>query len=90
MFGTELDLSRQFLKMTTQHIKYVSKRDIAKHFGVSERTIDRYRQFGIFRQGEHYIRKFPKSNNSPLLFLLDKCDKAYWQEFVVNQMELAK
>lgn len=90
MFGTESGLSRQFLKMTTQHIKYVSKRDIAKHFNVSERTIDRYRQFGIFRQGEHYIKKFPYSKTSSLLFMLEKCDEAYRQEFVVNQMELAK
>ena len=90
MFGTESDPSRQFLKMTTQHIKYVSKRDIAKHFSVSERTIDKYRQFGIFRQGEHYIRKFPNSKNSSLLFMLEKCDEAYRQEFVVNQMELSK
>lgn len=70
--------------------QYVSKRDIAQHFGVSERTIDRYRQFGIFRQGEHFIRKFPKSNHSPLLFLLEKCDEAYRQEFVVDRIELAK
>ena len=70
--------------------RYVSKRDIAKHFGVSERTIDRYRQYGIFRQGEHYIKKFSHSNNSPLLFLLDKCDKAYRQEFAVERMELAQ
>ena len=77
--------------MTTNLMtKYVSKRDIAKHFGVSERTIDRYRQFGIFRQGEHFIRKFPHSNNRPLLFILDTCDKAYRQEFAVERMELAQ
>jgi hypothetical protein len=77
--------------MTTDLMtQYVSKRDIAKHFGVSERTIDRYRQFGIFRQGEHFIGKFPHSNNSPLLFLLDQCDKAYRQEFAVDRMELAR
>lgn len=90
MFGTESDLSRQFLKMTTQHIRYVSKRDIAEHFNVSQRTIDRYRQFGIFRSGIHYVRKFPNSNNSPLLFLIDQCDDAYRQEFVVKNLELAK
>ena len=70
--------------------RYVSKRDIAKHFGVSERTIDRYRQYGIFRQGEHYIRKFPNSKTSSLMFLLEKCDYAYRQEFVVKNLELAK
>ena len=77
--------------MTTNLMtQYVSKRDIAMHFGVSERTIDRYRQFGIFRQGKHFVRKFPNSNNSPLLFLLDECDRAYRQEFVVEKMELSQ
>jgi len=90
MSSNELGLSRQFFKMTTYHTGYVSKRDIAKHFGVSERTIDRYRQFGIFRQGEHYIRKFPNSKNSSLLFMLEKCDEAYRQEFIVKNLELSK
>jgi Zn-dependent peptidase ImmA (M78 family) len=90
MFGTESDPSRQFLKMTTQHIRYVSKRDIAKHFGVSERTIDRYKKIGIFRSGIHYVRKFPNNNNSPLLFLIDQCDAAYRQEFLIKNLELAK
>ena len=89
MSGTEPDFSRLVMQNNLSP-RYVSKRDIAKHFGVSERTIDRYRQFGIFRQGEHYIRKFPNSKHTSLLFMLEKCDEAYRQEFVVNQMEPAK
>ena len=89
MSGTEPDFSRLVMQNNLSP-RYVSKKGIAEHFGVSQRTIDRYRQFGIFRSGIHYVRKFPNSNNSPLLFLIDQCDDAYRQEFVVKNLELAK
>jgi hypothetical protein len=89
MSGTEPDFSRLVMQNNLSP-RYVSKRDIAKHFNVSERTIDRYRKFGIFRSGIHYVRKFPNSNNSPLLFLIDQCNEAYCQEFVVKNLELAE
>jgi hypothetical protein len=56
-------------------IVWVSQRTAAEHFGISERTLLRWRVAGLLKIGKHYRRKFPHPN-SPLLYKLELCEKA--------------
>ena len=47
----------------------------ASCFGISERTLHRWRAAGLLKPGEHDRRTFPNPN-SPLLYHLEKCEQA--------------
>jgi hypothetical protein len=59
----------------TAHTQWKSSRQVADYFGISERTLCRWRQTGLFELGKHYRRKF-RNPNSPLLYSLELCDQA--------------
>ena len=47
---------------------WASSRTAADALAVSERTLHRWRAAGLLKPGIHWRRKFPGSNNSPLLY----------------------
>ena len=55
--------------------RWKNGREAADHFGISERTLLRWRKTGLLQQGEHYRRKFT-GPNSPLLYDLALCSQA--------------
>ena len=56
-------------------MEWLDARSIGRLFGVSERTLCRWRKAGLFQPGIHWRRKFP-SLNSPVLYHLERCDAA--------------
>ncbi|MEA5424689.1 helix-turn-helix domain-containing protein [Synechococcus sp. CCY9202] len=54
---------------------WATAREAREHLGVSERTLARWRNSGLFRAGQHWRRKFP-SPNSPVLYHLEHCQVA--------------
>lgn len=56
-------------------MEWLDARSIGRLFGVSERTLCRWRKAGLFKPGIHWRRKFP-STNSPVLYHLERCDAA--------------
>jgi hypothetical protein len=51
------------------------QRRAADCLGISERTLHRWRAAGLLQPGDHYRRKFPNPN-SPLLYHLERCERA--------------
>ena len=51
--------------------KWLSTKDICNHLGVSEKTLQRWRNSGFLKLGIHYRRKFPTTQRyiiyNPLL-----------------------
>ena len=64
--------SYQFMRI---HSKLLSQRDTADFLGISISTLFRLRQNKILHPGIHYRRKFPRNQNSPLLFDAERCIK---------------
>jgi hypothetical protein len=56
-------------------VEWLDARSIGRLFGVSERTLCRWRKAGLFKPGIHWRRKFP-TTNSPVLYHLERCDAA--------------
>ena len=63
------------LKMMRIHSKFLSQRDTADFLGISISTLFRLRQNMILHPGIHYRLKFPRNQNSPLLFYAERCMK---------------
>jgi hypothetical protein len=59
----------------------------ASLLGVSERTLHRWRTAGFLKAGIHYRRKFP-TNNSPLLYHLEQCDRTMTEAFARDHRTL--
>jgi predicted site-specific integrase-resolvase len=70
---------------------WVTQRAAADGLGVSERTLHRWRSAGLLKPGEHFRRKFPAAN-SPLLYQLERCEKAMNDAFARDHrtLELAR
>lgn len=66
------------------------QRVAADYLGVSERTLQRWRSSGLLKAGDHFRRKFPNPN-SPLLYQLERCEKAMNDAFACDSrtVELA-
>ena len=66
-------------------------RAAADYLQVSERTLHRWRSAGLLKPGEHFRRKFPAAN-SPLLYQLERCEKAMNDAFARDHrtLELAR
>ncbi len=63
------------------------QRVAAEYLCVSERTLLRWRSGGMLKAGEHFRRKFP-SPNSPLLYHLERCEKAMNDAFARDSRTL--
>ena len=59
----------------TTNSPWKTSREAADFFGISERTLCRWRQAGLIQLGRDYRRKFPNPN-SPLLYKLELCEEA--------------
>lgn len=59
---------------------WAPSRAAADYLQVSERTLLRWRDAGLLKQGVHFRRKFPAAN-SPLLYQLQACDQAMTEAF---------
>lgn len=66
---------------------WVSQRKAADFLGMSERTLQRYRQAGVLQPGEHYRRKFMNSR-SALLYNLPATDAAITAQFARDHRTL--
>ena len=66
---------------------WVSQRKAADFLGMSERTLQRYRQAGVLQSGEHYRRKF-MSTRSALLYHLPATDAAIAAQFTRDHRAL--
>ena len=59
----------------TTNSPWKTGREAADFFGISERTLCRWRQVGLIQLGRDYMRKFPNPN-SPLLYRIELCEQA--------------
>ena len=66
---------------------WVSQRKAADFLGMSERTLQRYRQAGVLQSGEHYRRKF-MTMRSALLYNLPATDAAITAQFARDHRTL--
>jgi len=55
--------------------EWLDARSAGRALGVSEKTLSRWRKAELFKAGVHWRRKFP-STNSPVLYHLERCNKA--------------
>ncbi len=72
--------------MSSSH-PWVTTRVAADHLNVSERTLARWRASGLLEAGKHYRRKFPAAN-SPLLYQLERCERAMTDAFARDHRTL--
>ena len=64
----------------TESCTWISSPDMAKHLGISSRTLFCYRQRDdLFIEGRHYRRKSP-APNSPWVWSVELTDKAWAAE----------
>lgn len=68
-------------------ISWVPQRQAADQLGISERTLHRWRAAGLLKMGTDYRRKFP-AVNSPLLYQLERCEKAMNEAFARDSRKL--
>lgn len=71
--------------------QWATGRAAADFLAISERTLHRWRAAGLLKSGVHYRRKFPAAN-SPLLYQLERCEKAMNDAFARDSrtLELAE
>tara|TARA_R100001440_G_scaffold154_1_gene425 strand:- start:549 stop:785 length:237 start_codon:yes stop_codon:yes gene_type:complete len=50
------------MKSVYEKNKWVSTKEIAEYFEVSEKTLQRWRKIGLLKLGIHWRRKFPTTN----------------------------
>ena len=76
--------------MNTMAKPFAQTRDAADYLDCSPSTLFRYRKEGLLEEGKHWRRKWP-SNNSPVLYHLENCEKALMQQFArdARTLELA-
>lgn len=55
---------------------WVTQREAALHFRISERTLIRLRTDGTLSSGICWIRKVPTNRNSHVIYDLEACDHA--------------
>ena len=77
--------------MNKRQSPFAKTREAADYLDCSESTLFRYRKEGLLEEGKHWRRKWP-SNNSPVLYHLENCEKALMQQFArdARTLELAK
>ncbi len=61
--------------ITERTQEWLDARSAGRALGVSEKTLCRWRKAELFKAGVHWRRKFP-STNSPVLYHLERCNKA--------------
>ena len=54
--------------------------EASSYLEVSVSTLFRYRKEGLLEEGKHWRRKWP-SNNSPILYHLESCEKVLMNQF---------
>ena len=67
--------------------KWVTQRDAAFHFSLSERSLIRLRKYGVLAPGRCWVRKIPQNTNSHVIYDLAACESALSKATIAASIE---
>jgi hypothetical protein len=70
-----------------QQSKWVTQRDAASHFCLSERSLIRLRKDGVLAPGSCWVRKIPRNTNSHVIYDLAACESALSEATIAASIE---